>query len=66
MHIHERDDHFDKACNEVYKALAKLRAEDTISAMSASMNQWQTLARIVDHGDFDCFLLAGRYFDVAS
>jgi D-threo-aldose 1-dehydrogenase len=25
------------------------------------MNQWEMLSRFMDHGDFDCFLLAGRY-----
>ena len=61
MHIHDPDEHFEQAVNGAYKALDRLRSEGTISAVSAGMNQWQMLARFMDHGRFDCFLLAGRY-----
>lgn len=61
LHIHDPDDHFNEAVNGAYKALDKLRSERTISAVSAGMNQWEMLSRFMDHGRFDCFLLAGRY-----
>ena len=61
LHIHDADDHFDWAVNGAYKALDRLRSEGTIKAVSAGMNQWEMLSRFMDHGDFDCFLLAGRY-----
>jgi D-threo-aldose 1-dehydrogenase len=61
LHIHDPDDHFDEAIKGAYKALERLRTDGTISAVSAGMNQWQMLSRFMDHGDFDCFLLAGRY-----
>jgi D-threo-aldose 1-dehydrogenase len=61
LHIHDPDDHFDWAVNGAYKALDRLRSEGTIKAVSAGMNQWEMLSRFMDHGDFDCFLLAGRY-----
>ena len=61
LHIHDPDDHFDWAVNGAYKALDQLRSEGTIKAVSAGMNQWEMLSRFMDHGDFDCFLLAGRY-----
>ncbi len=61
LHIHDPDDHFDRAVNGAYKALNQLRTEGTIKAVSAGMNQWEMLSRFMDHGDFDCFLLAGRY-----
>ncbi len=32
-----------------------------ISALGAGMNQWEMEARFAREGDFDCFLLAGRY-----
>jgi len=61
LHIHDPDDHFEWAVNGAYKALDRLRSEGTIKAVSAGMNQWEMLSRFMDHGDFDCFLLAGRY-----
>jgi D-threo-aldose 1-dehydrogenase len=61
LHIHDPDDHFDWAVKGAYKALDRLRSEGTIKAVSAGMNQWEMLSRFMDHGDFDCFLLAGRY-----
>ncbi len=61
LHIHDPDEHFDQAVDGAYKALDRLRSDGTIGAVSAGMNQWQMLARFMDHGRFDCFLLAGRY-----
>jgi len=61
LHIHDPDDHFEWAVNGAYKALDRLRSEGTIKAVSAGMNQWEMLSRFMDNGDFDCFLLAGRY-----
>lgn len=61
LHIHDPDDHFEAAVNGAYKALDRLRSDGTIMAVSAGMNQWQMLGRFMDHGRFDCFLLAGRY-----
>jgi len=61
VHIHDPDDHWQEAIEGAYPALEKLRSEGTIGAVSAGMNQWQMLARFAQEGDFDCFLLAGRY-----
>ena len=61
VHIHDPDDWFEPACEGAYKALAKLRDEGTIKAVSAGMNQWEMLRNFMDRGHFDCFLLAGRY-----
>ncbi len=61
LHIHDPDDHFEIAVNGAYRALDELRRAGTISAVSAGMNQWEMESRFMDHGDFDCFLLAGRY-----
>ena len=61
LHIHDPDDHFDAAVKGAYRALDDLRSEGTIRAVSAGMNQWEMLSKLMDHGDFDCFLLAGRY-----
>jgi D-threo-aldose 1-dehydrogenase len=61
LHIHDPDDHFEEALSGSYRALDKLRSEGVIGAVGAGMNQWQMLARFAREGDFDCFLLAGRY-----
>ena len=38
-----------------------MRSQGVISAVGVGMNQWQMLADFARAGDFDCFLLAGRY-----
>ena len=44
-----------------YKALAKLRDEKVIKAFGAGINEWQGAENLARAGDFDLFLLAGRY-----
>ncbi len=61
LHIHDPDDHFDEAVEGAYRALAELRHDNVIGAVSAGMNQAEMLVRLAGVGDFDCFLLAGRY-----
>lgn len=61
LHIHDPDDHFEKVMKGAYPALEKLRNEGVISGVSAGMNQCEMLAQFARAGNFDCFLLAGRY-----
>lgn len=61
LHIHDPDAHWQEAIEGTYPALERLRSEGVIRAVSAGMNQWEMLARFAREGDFDCFLLAGRY-----
>lgn len=61
LHIHDPDDHFQDAVQGAYPALAKLREEGVIKGVSAGMNQWEMLSDFMDHGQYDAFLLAGRY-----
>jgi len=61
LHIHDPDDHYEEAIRGAYPALAKLRSEGLIKAVGAGMNQAEALARFARDGQFDCFLLAGRY-----
>ncbi len=61
LHIHDPDDHYRAALDEVFPVLAELRSAGTIGAIGAGMNQWQMLADFARNADFDCFLLAGRY-----
>ncbi|MCX7646515.1 MAG: aldo/keto reductase [Rhodobacteraceae bacterium] len=44
-----------------YKALLKLRDEGVIRAFGAGVNEWQPCQWLTERGDFDIFLLAGRY-----
>jgi D-threo-aldose 1-dehydrogenase len=44
-----------------YPALAELRSQGVIKAIGVGMNQWQMLCDFAEAGDFDYFLLAGRY-----
>ena len=53
--------HFREAMEQTYPVLDELRSQGVIGAVGAGMNQWQVLADFARAGDFDCFLLAGRY-----
>ena len=53
--------HFREAMEQTYPVLDELRSQGVIKAVGAGMNQWQVLADFARAGDFDCFLLAGRY-----
>jgi D-threo-aldose 1-dehydrogenase len=44
-----------------YRALTKLRSEGVVGAIGCGLNEWQACERFAEAGDFDCFLLAGRY-----
>src|SRR4029078_13561599 len=59
--IHDPDDHWEAAIGEAFPALARPRKEGGIRAIGAGMNQSEMLARFAREGDFDVFLLAGRY-----
>ena len=43
------------------RALRRLKDEGTIGAFGAGVNQAEACERLMDIGDFDCFMLAGRY-----
>jgi D-threo-aldose 1-dehydrogenase len=59
--IHDPDEHWEPAIGEAWPALARMREEGTIRAVGAGMNQSAMLARFAREGDFDVFLVAGRY-----
>jgi D-threo-aldose 1-dehydrogenase len=44
-----------------YRALAKLRDSGVIQAIGAGINEWEVAEALARAGDFDLFLLAGRY-----
>jgi D-threo-aldose 1-dehydrogenase len=44
-----------------YGALAKLRDQKVIGGFGAGINEWEVAETLARAGDFDAFLLAGRY-----
>jgi D-threo-aldose 1-dehydrogenase len=44
-----------------FRALVELRDAGLVKAIGAGVNEWQVCERLLSLGDFDCFLLAGRY-----
>jgi D-threo-aldose 1-dehydrogenase len=56
-----RDAHVAELMKSGYKALVKLRDEKVIKAFGAGVNEWQVCEMLAKQGDFDLFLLAGRY-----
>ena len=56
-----RDAHVKTLMGSGYKALQKLRDEKAIKAFGAGVNEWQVCETLAAQGDFDLFLLAGRY-----
>jgi len=61
LHIHDPTDYYEQAMAGAYRALFELRSEGVIRALGVGMNQAEMLVRFARDGDFDCFLLAGRY-----
>lgn len=53
--------HFVQAMKQTYPLLEDLRRQGVVKAIGLGMNQWQMLWDFAHAGDFDCFLLAGRY-----
>ena len=44
-----------------YRAMERLREEGVTRAIGGGMNEWQACQWLAERGDFDIFLLAGRY-----
>ncbi len=52
---------FREAMAGAHKALVSLRDQGVVRAIGAGLNDWQACQDFAEAGDFDCFLLAGRY-----
>lgn len=52
---------YKQAMSGAYKALDNLRAAGMIRAIGVGINDNDLLIRFANDGDFDCFMLAGRY-----
>lgn len=44
-----------------YRAMLRLREEGVVRAIGAGVNETEACQDLAERGDFDCFLLAGRY-----
>ncbi|MFK5977382.1 MAG: aldo/keto reductase [Rhizobiaceae bacterium] len=62
---HGTQDNLDSKYNELmdsgHKALVELRDQGVIKAFGVGVNEWQPCQYLAERGDFDLFLLAGRY-----
>ena len=56
-----RDAHVKTLMASGYKALHKLREQKVIKAIGAGVNEWQVCETLAKQGEFDLFVLAGRY-----
>ena len=56
-----RDHHIKTLMDSGYRALIKMREQGVIKAIGAGVNEWQACQILAEQGDFDLFLLAGRY-----
>lgn len=60
-HGADHEQRFREAMEGAYRALDALRSAGTIRAIGAGLNEVEPCVRFANAGDFDCFLLAGRY-----
>lgn len=56
-----QEQRFREAMDGAYRALERLRGEGVIKAIGLGVNNWEVCRDALRHGDFDGFLLAGRY-----
>jgi len=61
VHVHDAQDHLDQAVREAVPALAELREQGAIAAVSAGIDYADAAVRFVRESDVDCILIAGRY-----
>jgi D-threo-aldose 1-dehydrogenase len=61
LHVHDCEEFIDQALREAFPALAALRAEGAIKAVSTGLNDATVLARVAREADVDCVLLANTY-----
>ncbi|NOX49530.1 MAG: aldo/keto reductase [Gammaproteobacteria bacterium] len=54
-------EYFRQAMQDGYRALHELRNEGRIDAIGLGVNETEVCMSAMQHAEFDCFLLAGRY-----
>jgi len=55
------DSQIDKFMASGYRAMVSLREQGAIKAIGGGVNEWDVCQSLAERGDFDLFLLAGRY-----
>ncbi|MEG3768451.1 aldo/keto reductase [Alteromonas sp. 14N.309.X.WAT.G.H12] len=53
--------YYEQFCQSGYKAIDELRQQGLVSAVGLGVNETAICERVMEIGQFDCFLLAGRY-----
>ena len=61
VHVHDPDDYLDEALEGTHRALADMRDQKMIGAVSVGTNTVATASYFLERGDLDCMLVAGRY-----
>ena len=57
----DNDHHFALAMDGGYRAMSELRSQGMVKAIGLGVNEYQVCEEALEFGDWDCFLLAGRY-----
>ncbi|HEX5055592.1 MAG TPA: aldo/keto reductase [Gammaproteobacteria bacterium] len=60
-HGDRHEELFAVAMNGGYRAMSELRDQGLVRAIGLGVNEYEVCEQAMAHGDFDCFLLAGRY-----
>ncbi|MEP2757716.1 aldo/keto reductase [Parvibaculum sp.] len=60
-HGDAHEEMFRVAMDGGYRAMEELRRSGAVKAIGLGVNEWQVCNLAMDRGDWDCFLLAGRY-----
>lgn len=60
-HGKDNQHHFPIAMQGGYKAMDELRSQGLVKAIGLGVNEYQVCEAALAYGDWDCFLLAGRY-----
>jgi D-threo-aldose 1-dehydrogenase len=60
-HGADNDYHFPIAMDGGYKAMDELRSQGLVKAIGLGVNEYEVCEESLEYGDWDCFLLAGRY-----
>ena len=60
-HGSDNDELFPVAMDGGYRAMDELRQSGRVSAIGLGVNEYQVCEEAMEYGDWDCFLLAGRY-----
>jgi D-threo-aldose 1-dehydrogenase len=61
VHIHDPEQYMDEAAEGAYRALDELRRAGTVDAIGVGSNNWDCHLELLERGDYDVILLAGRY-----